>query len=91
MSPVLTLQSVVTELRLPKVSGLGWGGGEANVLDYPDGPGTATYTVMWYVYQNVFNNGSIGYAAAMGVIMLLITLVIALFYMRGTRSEVAGE
>jgi ABC-type sugar transport system permease subunit len=55
------------------------------------GPGTATYTVMWYVYQNVFNNGSIGYAAAMGVIMLLITLVIALFYMRGTRSEVAGE
>ena len=55
------------------------------------GPGTGTYTVMWYVYQNVFNNGSIGYAAAMGVIMLLITLVIALFYMRGTRSEAAGE
>lgn len=55
------------------------------------GPGTSTYTVMWYVYQNVFNNGSIGYAAAMGVVMLLLTLVIALVYMRGTRSEAGNE
>lgn len=52
------------------------------------GPGTSTYTVMWYIYQNVFNNGSVGYAAAMGVLILLMTLVIALAYMRGTRSEV---
>jgi hypothetical protein len=46
MSPVLMLQSVVTELRLPKVSAIAWGGGGANVLDYPDGPETATYTVL---------------------------------------------
>lgn len=51
------------------------------------GPGTATYTVMWYIYLNVFSGGSTGYAAAMGVVMLLITLLISVVYIRGTRSE----
>jgi hypothetical protein len=46
MSPVLMLQAVVSELRLPKVSAIAWGGGEANVLEYPDGPDTATYSVL---------------------------------------------
>jgi ABC-type sugar transport system permease subunit len=55
------------------------------------GPGTSTYTVMWYIYQNVFNNGSVGYAAAMGVVMLLVTLAIAIMYMRATRSEVSYD
>jgi hypothetical protein len=55
MSPVLTLQSVVTELRLPKVSALGWGGGDANVLEYPDGPETATYTVLGV--ESNYSNG----------------------------------
>jgi ABC-type sugar transport system permease subunit len=52
------------------------------------GPGTSTYTVMWYIYQNVFSYGAVGYAAAMGVVMLLATLVVALVYLRATRSEV---
>lgn len=51
------------------------------------GPGTSTYTVMWYIYQNVFNGGSVGYGATMGVIMLVVTLVIAVIFMRTTRSE----
>ena len=51
------------------------------------GPGTSTYTVMWYIFQNVFNNGSVGYAAAMGVVMLLLTLFIAMIYLRAIRSE----
>jgi ABC-type sugar transport system permease subunit len=51
------------------------------------GPGTSTYTVMWYIYQNVFGGGSVGYAAAMGVIILIITLVITAIFMRTTRSE----
>lgn len=51
------------------------------------GPGTATYTVMWYVYQNVFGSGSVGYAAAMGVLILLITLGISALYIRGLRVE----
>ncbi len=51
------------------------------------GPGTATYTVMWYVYQNVFGSGSVGYAAAMGVLILLITLAMSIAYIRGLRVE----
>lgn len=51
------------------------------------GPGTSTYTVMWYIYQNVFVGGSIGYAAAMGVFVLLLSLVISGIYFRLTRTE----
>ncbi|WP_163509483.1 carbohydrate ABC transporter permease [Fodinicola acaciae] len=54
------------------------------------GPGTATYTAMWYIYQNVFNGGSVGYAATMSVILLVITLVISAIYLRTTRSERSG-
>jgi ABC-type sugar transport system permease subunit len=54
------------------------------------GPGTSTYTTMWYIYQNVFNYGAIGYAAAMGAVMLVGTLVIAVLYMRATRSDAAN-
>jgi ABC-type sugar transport system permease subunit len=52
------------------------------------GPGTSTYTVMWYIYQNVFSYGAVGYAAAMGVAMLLATLLVSIVYLRATRSEV---
>jgi ABC-type sugar transport system permease subunit len=52
------------------------------------GPGTSTYTVMWYIYQNVFSNGSVGYAASMGVVILVITLVMTIIFMRTTGSEV---
>jgi ABC-type sugar transport system permease subunit len=55
------------------------------------GPGTATYTSMWYIYQNVFNGGSVGYAATMSVILLLITLAISAFYLRTTRSQERGR
>jgi ABC-type sugar transport system permease subunit len=51
------------------------------------GPGTATYTIMWYIYQNVFFGGSVGYAAGMGVLVLVITLILAAIYMRGTRAQ----
>jgi ABC-type sugar transport system permease subunit len=48
------------------------------------GPGTSTYTVMWYIYQNVFQGGAVGYAAAMGVLMLVTSMILAVLYMRGT-------
>ncbi len=51
------------------------------------GPGTSTYTVMWYIYQNVFSGGTVGYAATMGVVVLLIGLVICGIYMRLTRTD----
>jgi ABC-type sugar transport system permease subunit len=52
------------------------------------GPGTSTYTVMWYIYENVFNGGSVGYAAAMGVLMLIFTLVISGLIIRSMRDSV---
>ncbi|HET8524837.1 MAG TPA: sugar ABC transporter permease [Thermomicrobiales bacterium] len=51
------------------------------------GPGTSTYTVMWYIYQNVFSYGAVGYAAAMGVLMLVATLFISIIYLRATRLD----
>lgn len=52
------------------------------------GPGTATYTAMWYVYQQAFNGGSIAYAATMSVVLLLITLAIsATFLLRRNKGN----
>lgn len=41
------------------------------------GPGTATYTVMWYIYKNVFGGGSVGYAATIGVAVMLFSILLA--------------
>ncbi|GAA1582574.1 sugar ABC transporter permease [Kribbella sancticallisti] len=51
------------------------------------GPGTATYTAMWYVYQNAFNGGSVAYAATMSVILLGITAIISAAFL-GRRAGV---
>ncbi|WP_158602954.1 carbohydrate ABC transporter permease [Jiangella rhizosphaerae] len=51
------------------------------------GPGTATYTAMWYVYQNAFNGGSVPYAATMSLVLLVITAVIAGIFINRSRSE----
>ena len=55
------------------------------------GPGTATYTAMWYVYQNAFNGGSIAYAATMSVLLLLLTagLSAALVFRRRKVGDIA--
>jgi ABC-type sugar transport system permease subunit len=54
------------------------------------GPGTATYTAMWYIYQNAFNGGSVPYAAAMSVVLLLVTATIAALFV-ARRSKGAGD
>jgi ABC-type sugar transport system permease subunit len=41
------------------------------------GPGTATYTGDYDVYQEAFQNGYLGYASALGVILLVLLVVIA--------------
>lgn len=42
MSPVLMLQAVIEQMKLRPVVGFAFGG----VLEYPDGPETATYSVL---------------------------------------------
>ncbi|MEV0714976.1 sugar ABC transporter permease [Asanoa sp. NPDC050611] len=51
------------------------------------GPGTATYTAMWYIYQNAFNGGSVPYAATMSMVLLVVTAVIAAIFVRRSRGE----
>jgi ABC-type sugar transport system permease subunit len=51
------------------------------------GPGTATYTAMWYIYQSAFNGGSLSYAATMSIVLLLVTAVISAIFIGRTRSD----
>ncbi|GAA3941681.1 sugar ABC transporter permease [Actinomadura viridis] len=55
------------------------------------GPGTATYTAMWYIYQSAFNGGSMSYAATMSIVLLLVTAVISVVFIGRTRSDGADH
>jgi ABC-type sugar transport system permease subunit len=46
------------------------------------GPGTDTYVSEFYIYQQAFANQNMGYAAAIGVMLVLIVLGIGLFQIR---------
>jgi len=46
------------------------------------GPGTDTYVSEFYVYQQAFTNQNMGYAAAIGVTLVVIVLAIGLFQIR---------
>ncbi len=57
------------------------------VLTDRGGPGRASTTVMVYLYERGFLAGDIGYAAAMGWLVTLVLLVIALVQLRVTRAR----
>lgn len=46
------------------------------------GPGTNTYTMSFQIYKNAFQYNSIGYAAAMAVLLTLVILAISVFVIR---------
>lgn len=46
------------------------------------GPGTDTYVSEFYIYQQAFTNQNMGYAAAIGVMLVLIVLAIGLLQIR---------
>jgi multiple sugar transport system permease protein len=46
------------------------------------GPGSATETISLYIYKNAFRFGDFGYAAAMSFVLLLLTNIISLLYIR---------
>jgi ABC-type sugar transport system permease subunit len=46
------------------------------------GPGTDTYVSEFYIYQQAFTNQNMGYAAAVGVALVLIVLAIGLLQIR---------
>jgi len=51
------------------------------------GPANASATVVWYVYRNAFHFEQLGYAATMGVLLLLVILVMTLIQFRVMSSE----
>jgi multiple sugar transport system permease protein len=46
------------------------------------GPGTDTYVTEFYIYQQAFTNQNMGYAAAIGVTLVVLVLVVGLFQIR---------
>lgn len=46
------------------------------------GPGFETYVTEYYVYQQAFNFGNMGYASAVGVVLMLITILVSLAQVR---------
>ena len=46
------------------------------------GPGTDTYVTEFYIYQQAFTDQNMGYAAAIGVMLVLIVLAVGLFQIR---------
>jgi multiple sugar transport system permease protein len=50
------------------------------------GPGNATRTIVWYIYQEAFMSMRMGYASAMSTVLLLGLVLITLVQMRVMRS-----
>ena len=46
------------------------------------GPGSATETISLYIYRTAFRFGDFGYAAAMSFVLLIVTNIISLLYIR---------
>jgi N-acetylglucosamine transport system permease protein len=53
----------------------------------PGGPDNSTQVMAWQIAQNGFEFGKAGYASAMGVVLFVMTLLIAVIMLRVTRRE----
>jgi multiple sugar transport system permease protein len=53
------------------------------------GPGTATEILNLYAYRESFNSLNLGYGAALGTILLLITVGVSLIFFRMRRSSIS--
>lgn len=50
------------------------------------GPAYSSSTIVWYIYQNAFNYGQIGYASTMALILMLIIMVFSILQTRMLRD-----
>ena len=51
------------------------------------GPANSSATVVWYVYRNAFHFEQLGYAATMGILLLLVILALTLIQFRLVRAD----
>ncbi len=54
------------------------------------GPGFATETISLYIYRTAFRFSNFGYAAAMSFVLLIITNIISVFYIRVLQTRETG-
>ncbi|MCL4545499.1 MAG: sugar ABC transporter permease [Chloroflexi bacterium] len=52
------------------------------------GPNYASYFYALYMYQSAFEYANFGYAAAMSVVMFILTLIVMLFIFKGSQARV---
>jgi N-acetylglucosamine transport system permease protein len=57
------------------------------VLQPDGGPNNSTNVVAQYLYQSAFDNGQFGYASAIGVVLCILTLLLAALTFRVGRGE----
>ncbi|MBK0296576.1 sugar ABC transporter permease [Bacillus sp. S34] len=55
------------------------------------GPGTATETLVQYIYTNGFQNAHIGYASAASMVLMLILMAIALIQPTARARTLVGK
>lgn len=55
------------------------------------GPGTATTNLPYYLYQRVFQGFDVGQGAALGVVVVALTIIVAIFALRAVFTAVSGR
>lgn len=55
------------------------------------GPGIATTNLPYYLYQRVFQGFDVGQAAALGVVVVILTIIVATFALRAIFTAVSGR
>lgn len=50
------------------------------------GPGDSTRTILWYIYQNAFMYGKMGYASALSMALFVVLMAVTLLQMRFLRA-----
>jgi multiple sugar transport system permease protein len=50
------------------------------------GPAESTRTILWYIYQNAFQFGKMGYASALSTVLFIVLIIITLLQMRFLRA-----
>ncbi|GAA3361504.1 carbohydrate ABC transporter permease [Saccharopolyspora gregorii] len=55
------------------------------------GPGIATTNLPYYLYQRVFQGFDVGQAAALGVVVVILTIIVATFALRAIFTAISGK
>ena len=51
------------------------------------GPGTSTYTMVYYIYKSAFTYYNMGYASSVAVILFLMLLLVTLYQWKHNKEN----